>query len=123
VLPPAQRLRAAADFTSAVRAGRRAGSSLVVVHLLGPDPARGTRAPARCGFIVSKAVGGAVTRNQVVRRLRHLARHRLSAVPEGSLVVVRALPASAGATSEELGAALDSCLRRVLRAVPAGNPS
>jgi len=113
VLAPPQRLRHATDFSSAVRQGARAGSALLVVHLLGPDPDSGTRAPARCGFVVGKAVGNSVTRNRVVRRLRHLARPRLSRLPAGSLLVVRALPGSAEASSADLGQALDRCLGRL----------
>jgi ribonuclease P protein component len=66
------------------------------------------------GFVVSKAVGNAVTRNQVKRRLRHLARERLTSLPGFAVLVVRALPAAAEASSMELGADLDSALDRVL---------
>ena len=69
--------------------------------------------PARVGFVVSKAVGTAVTRNRVKRRLRHLVRERVATLGDGTVLVVRALPASAGATYAELGAELDRCLSRV----------
>ena len=46
------------------------------------------------GFVVSKAVGGAVVRNRVKRRLRHLVARELDATPAGRDVVVRALPAA-----------------------------
>lgn len=39
----------------------------------------------------------------------------MSLLPEGSLVVVRALPAAAGAGSHVLDADLDSALARLLR--------
>jgi ribonuclease P protein component len=68
----------------------------------------------RVGFVVSKAVGPAVTRNLVKRRLRHLARERVDQLPTGSMLVVRALPAAAEATYEELGAELDRCLTQVV---------
>lgn len=64
----------------------------------------------RAGFVVSKAVGPAVTRNLVKRRLRHLVRARLGVLPPASLLVVRALPASATASYAELGHELDRCL-------------
>ena len=95
---------------------------MLVVHLMGPDPAHMTGGPARAGFIVSKSIGNAVTRNLVVRRLRHLTRPRLDELPEGSLLAVRALPAAAAATSSELGGALDQCLRRVRRST-VGEPA
>ena len=46
----------------------------------------------RVGFVVSKAVGNAVTRNRVKRRLRHLAAGARVKTPAGTDVVVRALP-------------------------------
>jgi ribonuclease P protein component len=108
VLAAAQRLRRSSDFTAAFRGGRRAARGTVVVHLLTDEPAQAST--ARAGFVVSKAVGNAVVRNQVRRRLRHLARHRLAGLPAGSSLVVRALPAAASATSDRLGADLDAAL-------------
>jgi ribonuclease P protein component len=52
---------------------------------------------SRVGFVVSKAVGGAVERNRVKRRLRHLVARELVATPTARDVVVRALPAAASA--------------------------
>ncbi len=75
-----------------VRSGARAARGTVVVHV--------TRVagPSRAGFVVSKAVGNAVTRNRVKRQLRHLVAERFRAGaaqgPEGLAVVVRALPGS-----------------------------
>lgn len=47
---------------------------------------------ARFGFIVSKAVGGAIRRNLVKRRLRSVAREIVSIEPTGYNAVIRALP-------------------------------
>lgn len=47
---------------------------------------------ARFGFIVSKAVGGAIKRNLVKRRLRSVAREIVSIEPTGYNAVIRALP-------------------------------
>ena len=52
--------------------------------------------PARVGFVVSKAVGNAVVRNRVQRRLRHLAREHLASLPGSAVLVIRALPALGG---------------------------
>jgi ribonuclease P protein component len=109
------RLTTSAGFTTAVRTGRRAGTRTLVLHL-GADP-HGPSAP-RVGFVVSKAVGNAVARNRVKRRLRHLARERLTSLPGSAVLVVRALPASAGASYAELGRDLDKAWKR-LDLVPA----
>lgn len=70
--------------------------------------------PTRAGFVVNKAVGGAVVRNTVKRRLRHLMQDRLGQLPPGSLVVVRALPDAGGADHGQLARDLDAALRRLL---------
>jgi len=70
--------------------------------------------PPTVGFVVSRAVGNAVRRNAVKRRLRHLSRDRLSALPAGTLLVVRALPRSTQATYAALGADLDRALEKAL---------
>lgn len=80
-----------------------------------PQPVRDnsaeqSSAPSRAGFVVSKAVGNAVTRNRVRRRLRELVRERLAALPEGSTLVVRALPAAAEASYPRLATDLDAAL-------------
>jgi ribonuclease P protein component len=49
----------------------------------------------RVGFVVSGALGNAVTRNRVKRRLRHLAAAHLADTPELTDIVVRALPRAA----------------------------
>lgn len=109
MLSSAHRLTDGASFREAVRTGRRSGTRTVVVHLAPTSPEDGPRV----GFVVSKAVGNAVTRNRVKRRLRHLAREHVSSLPGSAVLVVRALPASAGATYAELEADLARCLGRV----------
>lgn len=74
--------------------------------------------PPRVGFVVSRAVGNSVVRHRVVRRLRALLAARLTMLPAGTDLVVRAQTAAATASSAELGAALDQALERVLS--PAG---
>jgi ribonuclease P protein component len=107
-------MRSGSDFTAAVRQGRRAGRKTLVVHLNTHPDSVPADAPARVGFVVSRAVGSAVVRNRVKRQLRHLTRERLAEVPAGSLLVVRANPAAAGASSlsRDLDGALASVLRR-----------
>ncbi|MDI2099120.1 ribonuclease P protein component [Ruicaihuangia caeni] len=76
------------EFRVAVRRGRRMSTAHAVLYLFPRQDA----APTRFGFIVSKAVGVAVVRNRVRRRLRAIARELLVARPTGTDVVIRALP-------------------------------
>ena len=116
MLPAGHRLTSSESFRTAVRRGDRSGSKTVVLHLY-VDPE--TDASARVGFVVSKAVGPAVTRNRVKRRLRHLLAARVDRLPAGTLLAVRAQPAAASARSEELAADVDRCLGRILRGAEA----
>ncbi len=84
-----------------------------MVHVL-EQPAAAPR-PALAGLVVSKAVGGAVVRTRVKRRLRHLLAARASGLPPGSRLVVRANPSAAGASSADLGADLDRALAAASR--------
>lgn len=91
----------------------------MVVHAV----ARPERAdePTRVGLVVSKAVGNAVVRNRVARRLRHQSAelmrpqlHAPTALPSaGWDVVVRALPAAGQADSSALGHELSRLTQRV----------
>jgi len=76
--------------------------------------ARESGHPALVGFVVSKTVGNAVVRNKVKRRLRAVLAGQLALLPEGSLLVVRALPASAGVDFTELDADVQRSLGRLL---------
>jgi ribonuclease P protein component len=102
-----------------------------VVHLLldhgeaGADPVPApvpASAPARVGFVVPRAVGNAVVRNHVTRRLRALCAARLdrsegvsAGFPPGSRVVVRALPTAADSSYAALGSQLDTALSAAVR--------
>jgi ribonuclease P protein component len=108
VLPVDQRLRDSSAFRRTVRSGRRCGGPALVLHL-----GAGSSTGPRVGFVVSRAVGNAVTRNRVRRRLRHLVKQRLADLPVSAELVVRALPRAAGLGSAELGTELDRCLVRV----------
>ncbi|WP_030160329.1 MULTISPECIES: ribonuclease P protein component [unclassified Glycomyces] len=116
MLPADARIRSSRDFGSALKRGRRAARGGVVVHWA---PERHTESPpaqaapatpseaganrtARAGFVVSKAVGNAVVRNKVKRRLRHAAAAELPHWPAGTDVVVRATPRAAERDFAEL---------------------
>ncbi|MCL1899108.1 MAG: ribonuclease P protein component [Promicromonosporaceae bacterium] len=132
MLPSPARLRDSSDFAETVRLGARAGRSTLVVHALASREPGATRV----GFVVSKAVGNAVTRNRVKRRLRELARpltagscvngHGADGPSAGGpraddqgagatcRIVVRALPAAAEATFDELQRDLEAAAPRAI---------
>lgn len=115
MLPKASRMRSAPEFRRTIRSGVRAGRRTVVVSAIRSEP---QSADARVGFVVSKAVGNAVVRNRVKRRLRHLSRSLLANTPDGTCVVVRALPPAANASAEllhDLTGAWRGCLSRLDR--------
>jgi ribonuclease P protein component len=120
VLAADHRLRDSNAFRRTVSSGRRAGGAALVVHLLDDAPRDADGSP-RVGLVVGKAVGNAVVRNRVKRRLRHLVKTHLSDLPTSSMLVIRALPPSAGMSASELGAELARCLERVATRAGAGS--
>lgn len=146
MLPPEYRLRSSALFRRTVRNGRKKGSRTVVAYILhGPtgrvrnellssdgSVSRETSAflesspqlplssdpHPRVGLVVSKAVGNAVSRHAVSRRLRHATGALLAEIegscPPGTTIVLRALPRAATATYEEILKDVHSCIKRAL---------
>lgn len=80
----------------------------------------------RVGFVVSGAVGNAVTRNRVKRRLRHLAAAQIPAErisADGIGIVVRALPRAATNPAEvpaDFGSAWHEAMSRLRVSRPTG---
>ncbi|WP_344768736.1 ribonuclease P protein component [Aeromicrobium panaciterrae] len=107
MLARAQRMRTGEDFRHTIRRGAKGVQPTLVTHVV-----PGAGGQTSVGFVVSKAVGSAVDRNRVKRQLRHLMRERLDRLPEGSRVVVRALPAATDAGSATLAEHLDAALAR-----------
>lgn len=91
MLARANRVVRPEDFRTVVRRGRRSASPLAVYYRV----ERTSADPARFGFIVSRAVGGAVDRNLLRRRMKAIGREIVDAGGRGSDVVLRALPGSA----------------------------
>ncbi|WP_029089738.1 ribonuclease P protein component [Brevibacterium album] len=111
MLPRENRLRDPHEFRTAFRTGAKGTSGHVIAHLA---HTRESHAP-RVGFVVSKAVGNAVTRNRVKRRGRAWAAGRLADLEPGQLLVLRALPAAAEADWPQLTRSLEKALRQARR--------
>lgn len=121
MLAQQHRMRAKAQFSKTTRSGARSGRRNLVLYT-----AKTPGETTQVGFIVSKAVGNAVTRNKTKRRLREAIAPFIAANPQGYTIVIRALPAAATATYAVLDAELTSALATVthkLNPTPAPAPS
>jgi ribonuclease P protein component len=100
----AARLRKHADFEKVYRNGRRLFSAHMTLFFLPQD-----RGPARVGFTVPRAMGAAVERNRMRRRLREAVRLNLGAAGGAVDVVIHpkksALTAEFAALGEEIARA------------------
>ncbi len=87
MLPPAHRMRRGSEFTLTTRQGTKSSRGRVVAYVHG-----GGSGPVRVGLIVGKSVGNSVVRHRVARRLRAAVAPVIDTLPDGCLVVLRALP-------------------------------
>ncbi len=111
MLPAQNRMTRSTEFGATVSRGTRAAQPDLVVYCLRSDHTEDTG--PRIGLVVSKAVGNAVQRHQVSRRLRHVARTVLPELDPADRVVIRALPGSRRAISPRLEQELRTALRRI----------
>jgi ribonuclease P protein component len=83
------RLSRSRDFDAVYRHGRSVSTRYLVLYWFARED--GPDAAARIGLAVPKAVGPAVTRNKMKRRLRELFRERLPRLPQDQdyVLVVR----------------------------------
>ena len=105
------RLSRSRDFDAVYRHGRSVSTRYLVLYWF---PREEEQDEPRLGLAVPKAVGPAVVRNRVKRRLRELWRARLERVPAGRDYVLIARPGLAEAAEsrgfEWLGERLDEVL-------------
>jgi ribonuclease P protein component len=87
VLAKTARLTESGDFARATKSGLRYSTANFVGYLY----PTGLSEPARAGLIISKSIGGSVTRHRIARQIRHVLRETYPQLPEGSLFVIRAL--------------------------------
>ncbi len=88
MLPALNRLRSSNDFALVTKTGYRATTASLVLYLR--VDAQLQRAP-QVGLIVSKVVGGSVTRHRIARQLRHAVHEYLHEIPPHSHLVVRVI--------------------------------
>ena len=89
-MPPVDaRLTQSSDFARATKSGIRVTTQHFVGYLyISPVT---NDASAKCGLIISRAVGGSVKRHRVARKVRHAITPLIPSLPTGSLLVIRAL--------------------------------
>lgn len=106
--PREARLVRRGDFDAVYRAGKRRSSSHFTVFF------RANELPqSRFGFSIKKALGGAVVRNRMRRRLREMVRCHRMEIPAGWDIVIHPKSAMAKAPF----AALTADLLRLLQSV------
>lgn len=107
------------DYRRIVRNGNRVGGAFCITYAVSralpdeQDPMLKRQDPARFGYIVSKAVGNAVTRNLVRRRMKSITDAMLQDGMTGFDIVFRALPAAAAATYSELEQGMQKAVSRL----------
>ena len=111
MLSRAQRIHLPTQFRRVIRRGAKAHKSTLVCYAIS-----GESDVNRYGFVVSKSVGPAVTRNLVKRRLRAIAAELSTSSPVD--VVVRALPDAATVEWTQLRADFTDALAHAVKAAP-----
>ena len=86
MLATINRLTSREDFARTTRSPIKASTESLTGYLL-HDQALTT---PKIGFIVTRSLGGAVTRHRITRQLRHATKASLTQLPQQSFVVVRA---------------------------------
>jgi ribonuclease P protein component len=106
--PREARLVRRGDFDAVYRAGKRRSSSHFTVFF------RANQLPvSRFGFSIKKALGGAVVRNRIRRRMREMVRCHRMEVPVGWDIVIH--PKSSVGRAEFAG--LTAALLRLMKSV------
>ncbi|HYL10020.1 MAG TPA: ribonuclease P protein component [Candidatus Acidoferrales bacterium] len=87
------RLLRSAEFTAVYRGGRRRASAQLTAFVRANGLGH-----SRVGISVKKALGGAVVRNRIKRRIREILRRNFSEIPSGWDIVIH--PRSSAARAE-----------------------
>jgi len=99
-----------ADFEAVYRSGnRRSSAQFVVFYRASSGPG------SRFGTSVKKALGNAVVRNRIRRRIREIIRRHISEIPSGWDLVIHPRHSVARARFAPLAAELVGLLRTITR--------
>ena len=103
---PESRLLRSGDFEAVYRKARRKSSGQFVIFYAANDRGR-----SRFGISVKRAVGGAVVRNRIRRRIREILRLNLAEIPAGWDIVIHPRASVARAEFAKLAEELKKLLR------------
>ena len=92
MLPEEHRLRKNSEFQCVFRRGRSFASEYLALHVM-----KRQEGICRFGFVASRKVGGAVTRNRIKRRLREAVKPFLHQIHQPADIVLIARKADAAA--------------------------
>ncbi|HKN23966.1 MAG TPA: ribonuclease P protein component [Candidatus Acidoferrum sp.] len=106
--PPEARLVRSGDFDAVYRAGKRFSSSHFTVFVRSNELAL-----SRFGFSIKKALGGAVVRNRIRRRLREMVRCHRQEISAGWDIVIHPKSSVAKAPFQALTEDLLRLLRKL----------
>ena len=98
--PKSRRLTRGAEFEQVKKDGHVERGRLLLLSVYSVSDA----APFRAGFVTSRAVGGAVLRNRVRRRLREIVRKHQRGIADGKWIVTIARTSAAAASYQQLEA-------------------
>jgi len=114
--PRAARLLKHSDFERVYKQGRRHFSPHMTVFYLAQATDASPREGARVGFTVGRALGGAVERNRIKRRLREAVRLRRSNLKDAVDIVINpkksVLAVDFATVQEEVGRAFEAIAKR-----------
>jgi ribonuclease P protein component len=113
----AARLVRKSDFEAVYRRGARLKSPQFVVFYCATDGAR-----SRFGISVKKALGNAVVRNRIRRRIREILRRNLQEIPSGWDFVMHPRRSVASSNFAALQTELVGLLRNIRSEAPTGAP-
>ena len=89
MLPNSARIKSSSDFARVTKTGRRIATNSLVGYFYTESISQ-TEQP-KLGLIVGKSIGNSVIRNRISRQIRHAVSQNLTDLPNGTLLVVRAI--------------------------------
>ena len=101
MLPNSARIKSSSDFARVTKTGRRTTTNSLIGYFLIGDQNQSTK-PAKLGLIIGKSVGNSVVRHRIARQVRHAVREQINNLPNGTMLVIRAMKKPENAFQETL---------------------